>query len=105
MPVDAAPINAMAVTNGTDVLLEVTDVTVQFGIRHGLLGRQRPFTAVDDVSLILRAGETLGLVGESGSGKTTLGYAILGRHRPASGHIVFQGLDIARATREELREA
>jgi peptide/nickel transport system ATP-binding protein len=59
-----------------------------------LLGRRRPIYAVDDVSLVLAPGETLGLVGESGCGKTTLSRAIAGLLRPTSGSIRASEVDI-----------
>jgi oligopeptide/dipeptide ABC transporter ATP-binding protein len=77
----------------TDELLAVHDLVVEF---H--LGRHRPpLRAVDEVSLDLRRGETLGLVGESGSGKTTLGRAILGLVPIQSGTVTFDGRDITHA--------
>jgi oligopeptide transport system ATP-binding protein len=51
--------------------------------------------ALSDVSLDLAEGETLALVGESGSGKTTLARAVLGLVRPTSGHVLFDGKDVA----------
>ncbi len=70
-------------------------VSVRFPIRSGLLRRVRgQVEAVRDVSLTIRAGETLGLVGESGSGKTTLALALL-KLQPAAGRIVFLGKDIS----------
>jgi branched-chain amino acid transport system ATP-binding protein len=57
-------------------------------VRHGLL------RAVRDVSLEIRAGETLALVGANGAGKTTLLRAVAGAHRPAGGRIIFDGEDI-----------
>ncbi len=61
-----------------DLLLEVLNLRVRFPVRTGLLQRaQRSFTAVDDVSFRISAGQTLALVGESGCGKTTTGKAIV----------------------------
>jgi len=65
--------------------------------------RAKSFQALDDVSISVGAGETLGLVGESGSGKTTLGRAILGLAPVSRGTIAFDGRDISHARRAERR--
>ncbi|MFE6779455.1 dipeptide ABC transporter ATP-binding protein [Streptomyces sp. NPDC057702] len=67
-------------------------------------GKRRARTvAVDDVSLTLRAGQTLGVVGESGSGKTTLGRMLVRLLEPTGGELRYQGRDIGRLRERELR--
>ena len=76
----------------TAPLLEVRKLSVRFPVRGALPWITRAeVRAVDDVSLTLAAGETLGVVGESGCGKTTLGAAILGLQPPTEGEIRFEG--------------
>ena len=73
-------------------VLEARHLTVVLGGRNGLLRRGRdPVRAVDNVSLQLRRGETLGICGESGSGKTTLARTLLGVQRETSGEIWLDG--------------
>ncbi|MFF7719504.1 dipeptide ABC transporter ATP-binding protein [Streptomyces luteogriseus] len=74
-----------APTNPEEVVLEATGLRREFG--RG----KRAVTAVDDVSLTLRRGETLGIVGESGSGKTTLGRMLVGLLEPTDGSLAFEG--------------
>jgi oligopeptide transport system ATP-binding protein len=86
-------------------LLEVRHLVKHFPIKSGVLidrevGRVR---AVDDVSLTLNQGETLGLVGESGCGKSTLCRTILQLLQPTSGSVLFEGQEIAGLSRRELR--
>ncbi|SEC43060.1 ABC transporter ATP-binding protein [Streptomyces sp. KS_5] len=66
---------------GPEVVLAATGLRREFG--RG----KRAFTAVDDVSLTVRRGETLGIVGESGSGKTTLGRMLVGLLEPTAGEV------------------
>jgi ABC-type oligopeptide transport system ATPase subunit len=76
-------------------LLEVKNLKVHFPVKHGLFSRVRGHVkAVDDVSLSIAPGETLGLVGESGCGKTTLGRAIIRLLDPTSGQVLFKDEDI-----------
>ena len=68
-------------------------------------GARQRLTAVDDVSLSIRAGEILSLVGESGSGKTTLGRALLRLVEPSAGRILFRGEDLRSFAPSRMRAA
>jgi ABC-type glutathione transport system ATPase component len=81
-------------------LVEVDAVGKSYPRRAGLGTEQR--AVVEDVSLSIESGETLGLVGESGSGKTTLARMILGLVEPTQGSVRVNGIDVARASRAEL---
>jgi peptide/nickel transport system ATP-binding protein len=88
-----------------NVVLEVEDLKMYFPVTRGLLRRKvADVKAVDGVSFKLHKNETLGLVGESGCGKTTIGRCILGLYKPTSGHILFEGEDIATYKARKLRE-
>ena len=82
-------------------LLQLDGVSVHFSVRR-MLFRSQPVRAVDDVSLTLDRGETLGVVGESGSGKTTLGRASLRLAPLAAGRISFDGADLSRVPESRL---
>jgi len=85
-------------------LLQVFNLSVHYPIRSGLL--QRPsgvVKALDDVSLKIEKGSTLGLVGESGSGKTTLGRVIVRLIDPTHGSVSYQGEPITSLRGSELR--
>jgi len=86
-------------------LLEVRNLTKIFDLSESPFGSRRvgEIRAVDDVSLDIHEGETLGLVGESGSGKSTLGRLILRLIEPTSGAILFDGIDLLKANGSELR--
>jgi len=88
---------------GGRVLLEVEGLTKQFSGRRGFRRAGSVVRAVDDVSFVVREGETLGLVGESGSGKSTTGYCVLQLLRPTSGSVRFDGLELTRASRSAMR--
>jgi len=88
----------------SEPLLEVRDLVKHFPIRRGPFGRAAgQVRAVDGVSFDVRQGEVLGLVGESGCGKTTTGRCILRLIEPTSGTVRFDGQDITRLSRRELR--
>ena len=89
-------------------LLEISNLTKIFPHAESVfagMSRGSPYDvrAVDDVSLDIHAGETLGLVGESGSGKSTLGRLTLRLIEPTSGSVRFEGQDLLAAGRGEMR--
>ncbi len=82
-------------------LVELEAVSKSYPRRSGLRTELHP--VVQDISLTIEKGETLGLVGESGSGKTTVARMILGLVQPTSGSVRVDGVDVARASAAELR--
>jgi oligopeptide/dipeptide ABC transporter ATP-binding protein len=89
---------------GTQHIVEVENLRKWYPYRRSaLFGKQETVKAVDDVSFDLRKGEVLGLVGESGSGKSTVGRTLLRLNAPTSGTIRFNGEDITRLSRAQLR--
>lgn len=86
------------------VLLEINNFSKHFPIKGGIFGRTvDQFKAVDNVSLKVRKGRTLGLVGESGCGKTTLGRTILRLLEPTTGSVNYSGKDITALDKKEMR--
>ncbi|PDW01681.1 ABC transporter ATP-binding protein [Candidatus Viridilinea mediisalina] len=87
-----------------DVLLEVNNLKTHFPIKGGLLRRTvATVKAVDGVSFAVKRGETLGLVGESGCGKTTTGRTVLRLERATEGEVLFEGHDVLRASRWQMK--
>ena len=85
------------------IMIETDQLKIWFPIRAGLLRRTVGYVkAVNDATLIVRAGETVGIVGESGSGKTTLALAIM-RLIESEGRIILQGTSIHAFTPKQMR--
>ena len=94
--------NVAAGQNGA--LIEVKSLKKYFPIKSGVLGREvARVHAVDDVTLSVGEGETLGLVGESGCGKSTLGRCIVRLLDPTAGDVVFGGRSIGKLGARSLR--
>ena len=86
-------------------LLQVLNLKKHYPIHGGFFRRQvGSIQAVNDFSLTMRRGETVGLVGESGCGKSTTGRAIMRLIEPTAGTILFEGRDITRVKGEGLRQ-
>lgn len=79
-------------------ILEVKNLKKYFNVGAGTLH------AVDDVSFRIEDGKTLGIVGESGCGKSTAGRAILRLLEPTSGQVIFNGVDIVKLSKGEMRK-
>ncbi|SMC20859.1 oligopeptide transport system ATP-binding protein [Clostridium acidisoli DSM 12555] len=79
----------MSENNSNDILIEVKNLKKYFNVGPGAT-----LKAVDDVSFVIKKGETLGLVGESGCGKTTCGRTVLGLYSATGGEVNYEGVNI-----------
>ena len=86
-------------------LLHVENLCKEFPVEGGFGSRNRKFVhAVNNVSFDIYPGETFGLVGESGCGKSTTGRCIMRLTQPTSGTVVFDGKDVGKMSKAELKE-
>jgi oligopeptide transport system ATP-binding protein len=87
-------------------LLEVKELKKYFPIRKGSLfsGKTEYVKAVEDISFVLEAGDSLGIVGESGCGKSTTGRCIMNLIKPTAGEVIFNGQDISKLSSAEMRK-
>ena len=102
VPAEPAPARLLA-AGGPKEIMRLEKLTKTFEVRRGIGRKPGIVRAVEQVSLSIGEGETLGLVGESGCGKSTLGRLILGLEEPTSGTIAFEGKDITAAPPAERR--
>ncbi len=85
-------------------LVSVRDLTIHYPLRSGaLFGRGAMLHAVDGVSFDIGRGETVGLVGESGCGKSSIGRGVLRLQEPTGGAVLFDGSDLLRLPKDEVR--
>jgi oligopeptide/dipeptide ABC transporter ATP-binding protein len=92
-------------SGGGDDLLVVEDLQKYFPITRGIIFQKHVASvkAVDGVSFTVKKGETLGVVGESGCGKSTMARCVMRLLDPTGGRIMFDGRDITRLSRAEMR--
>ena len=88
------------------VLIHVDDVKMHFPIKKkSIINKQEvSVKAVDGISLDIYEGATLGIVGASGCGKSTLGRVILQLYKQTAGNIIYDGKDLAKLPKEEMRK-
>jgi peptide/nickel transport system ATP-binding protein len=101
-PQQRAANSTKAESEGRDAapILDILHAKKYFPVRTGFLRATTLVRAVDDVTLDIKRGETLGLVGESGCGKSTLGRLVLRLDEPTGGEIRFDGVDLGALDRE-----
>ena len=99
----ALPAHTPGVVGGSEeIALELCALSRSFRLKRGLFKAPGTIHAVNDVSLRIRKGETLGLVGESGCGKSTLAKMLLGLLEPTSGNVLVDGKEVDPGERRAL---
>ncbi|WP_341862320.1 ABC transporter ATP-binding protein [Gymnodinialimonas sp. 57CJ19] len=89
----------------TPAVIELRNVAVDFRVRASGISKPVYLRAVDDVTLAVRKGKTLGIVGESGSGKSTAAKVLIGLQQPSEGQVLFGGEEVRKfdaATRRKI---
>ena len=97
----------MSKTTEKRPLLDVKDLKQHFPIESGFIMKRQigAVRAVDGISFTVNEGETLGIVGESGCGKSTTVRSIAQLYKPTSGSVIFDGIDLVNAPREQMLDA
>ena len=90
--------DVVAQTEEVTPIIFLDQVSVVFKTRTGSILHPNKITAVNDVTLRLMPGETLGIVGESGCGKSTTANVMCGLQSPTSGKVYFKGTDVTKRT-------
>ncbi|HEX4520760.1 MAG TPA: dipeptide ABC transporter ATP-binding protein [Gaiellaceae bacterium] len=91
-------------TDHADALVQVRHLTKHFAVKQGVFAAGKGIVhAVEDVSLTVNRGETLGIVGESGCGKSTTARLMVRLLDPTAGSIIFDGREIANLSQAQLR--
>lgn len=85
-------------------VIELNNLKKYFTINKGIKNKKLYVKAVDGVTLTINKGEIVGLVGESGSGKTTLARVLLNLTKPTDSHVVFNGVNLSKATKKEMKK-
>ena len=96
----------MATNDERQTLLHVENLCKEFPVEKGFLASRmskQAVHAVNNVSFDIYPGETFGLVGESGCGKSTTGRCIMRLTRPTSGKVIFDGKDVSKMNKRELK--
>lgn len=88
----------------SEAVIELNNLKKYFTINKGIKSKKVYVKAVDGVTLTINKGEIVGLVGESGSGKTTLARVLLNLTKPTDSHVIFNGVNLSKATREEMKK-
>ncbi len=90
-----------------NTLLQVKNLKMHFPIEEGVILKKKvgAIRAIDGIDFEIEKGETLGLVGESGCGKSTTARCIAQLHKPTSGEVIYEGVDLCNAKEHDLLQA